>query len=140
VSYEIDVTQGNGSRIKNLMFKGAPVKANDEFIVATNNYRASGGGNFPGLDGTKTILASPDTNRDVLIQYIKNTKTLTRKNHGSHNSWRFTKVATAGPVTFKSAVGKLPLAMAAGLAHVSEFKADDGSGKGLAVYRIDLSK
>jgi 2',3'-cyclic-nucleotide 2'-phosphodiesterase / 3'-nucleotidase len=140
VSYEIDVTQGNGSRIKNLMFKGAPVKANDEFIVATNNYRASGGGNFPGLDGTKTILASPDTNRDVLIQYIKSTKNLTRKNHGSHKSWRFTKVATAGPVTFKSAIGKLPLAMAAGLAHVSEFKADDGSGKGLAVYRIDLSK
>jgi 2',3'-cyclic-nucleotide 2'-phosphodiesterase / 3'-nucleotidase len=140
VSYEIDVTQPAGSRIKNLHYQGAPVSATAEFIVATNNYRASGGGNFPGLDGTKTIIASPDTNRDVLIQYIKTTQSLTRKAHGSAQSWRFTKVATAGPITFKSAPGKLPLAMAAGLTNISEFKADDGSGKGLAVYRIDLSK
>ena len=140
VSYEIDVTQGNGNRIKNLMYKGAPVSATAEFIVATNNYRASGGGNFPGLDGTKTIIASPDTNRDVLIQFIKTTKTLTRKEHGSHQSWRFTKVTTAGPITFKSAANKLPLAAAAGITNVSLFKADDGSGKGLSVYQVDLSK
>ena len=139
-SYEIDVTQGNGNRVKNLMYKGAPVSPTAEFIVATNNYRASGGGNFPGLDGTKTIIASPDTNRDVLIQFIKTTKVLTRKEHGSHQSWRFTKVTTAGPVTFKSAVGKLPLAAAAGINNVSLFKADDGSGKGLSVYQVDLSK
>ena len=139
-SYEIDVTQGNGNRIKNLIYKGAPVSPTAEFIVATNNYRASGGGNFPGLDGTKTIIASPDTNRDVLIEFIKMTKTLTRKEHGSDRSWRFTKVATAGPITFKSAVGKLPLAAAAGINNVSLFKADDGSGKGLSVYQVDLSK
>jgi 2',3'-cyclic-nucleotide 2'-phosphodiesterase / 3'-nucleotidase len=140
VSYEIDVTQGNGNRIKNLTYKGAPVLPTAEFIVATNNYRASGGGNFPGLDGTKTIIASPDTNRDVLIQYIKTIKTITRKEHGSDRSWRFSKVATAGPITFKSAAGKLPLAAAAGLNNVSLFKADDGSGKGLSVYQVDLSK
>ncbi len=139
-SYEIDVTQGNGNRIKNLTYRGAPVSPSAEFIVATNNYRASGGGNFPGLDGTKTIIASPDTNRDVLIQFIKTSKVLTRKEHGSARSWRFTKVTTAGPVTFKSAVGKLPLAAAAGINNVSLFKADDGSGKGLSAYQIDLSK
>ena len=139
-SYEIDVTQGTGNRIKNLMYKGAPVSPTAEFIVATNNYRASGGGNFPGLDGTKTIISSPDTNRDVLIQYIKATKTLNRKDHGATQSWRFTKVTAAGPITFKSAVGKLPLAIAAGINHVSVFNADDGSGKGLSVYQIDLSK
>ncbi len=139
-SYEIDVTQGNGNRVKNLMYKGAPVSPTAEFIVATNNYRASGGGNFPGLDGTKTIIASPDTNRDVLIQFIKTTKALTRKEHGSYRSWRFSKVTTAGPITFKSAVGKLPLAAAAGINNVSLFKADDGSGKGLSVYQVDLSK
>ena len=140
VRYEIDVTQGNGKRIKNLSFLGAPISPSAEFIVATNNYRASGGGNFPGLDGSKTIISSPDTNRDVLIQYIKQVKTLTRAAHGSAQSWRFTQVTTAGPVTFKSAPGKLPLARAAGLNNISEFKPDDGSGKGLAVYRIDLSK
>ena len=139
-SYEIDVTQGTGNRIKNLMYKGAPVSPTAEFIVATNNYRASGGGNFPGLDGTKTIISSPDTNRDVLIQYIKATQTLNRKDHGSTQSWRFSKVTTAGPITFKSAANKLPLAAAAGITNVSLFKADDGSGKGLSVYQVDLSK
>ena len=139
-SYEIDVTQGNGNRVKNLMYKGAPLSPTAEFIVATNNYRASGGGNFPGLDGTKTILASPDTNRDVLIQYVKATKTLNRKDHGSDRSWRFTKVTTAGPVTFKSAANKLPIAAAAGISNVTLFKADDGSSKGLSVYQVDLSK
>ena len=139
-SYEIDVTQGNGNRVKNLIYKGAPVSATAEFIVATNNYRASGGGNFPGLDGTKTVIASPDTNRDVLIEFIKTTKNLTRKEHGSDRSWRFTKVATAGPITFKSAMGKLPLAAAAGINNVSLFKADDGSGKGLSLYQVNLSK
>ena len=137
-SYEIDVTQPQGSRIKNLNYKGAPVSPTVEFIVATNNYRAGGGGNFPGLDGTKTVIASPDTNRDVLIQYIKNVKALTRKEHGSAQSWHFTKVTTAGPITFKSAQNKLPVALAAGLNNVSVFKADDG--RGLAVYQVDLSK
>lgn len=137
-SYEIDVTQPQGSRIKNLNYKGAPVSPTAEFIVATNNYRAGGGGNFPGLDGTKTVIASPDTNRDVLIQYIKNVKALTRKEHGSAQSWHFTKVTTAGPITFKSAQNKLPVALAAGLNNVSVFKADDG--RGLAMYQVDLSK
>ena len=140
VSYDIDVTQGQGNRIRNLSYKGAPVSATSEFIVATNNYRASGGGNFPGLDGTKTIIASPDANRDVLIQYIKSVKSLTRQQHALARSWHFTKVKTAGPVTFKSAQGKLPVAIAAGITNVSVFKADDGSGKGLSVYQIDLSK
>ncbi len=140
VTYEIDVTQGNGSRIKNLMYKGASISPTAEFVVATNNYRANGGGNFPGLDGTKTIINSPDTNRDVLIQYVKATKTLNRKDHGSDRSWRFTKVTTAGPITIKSAAGKLPMAAAAGLTNLSVFKADDGSGKGLSVYQVDLSK
>ena len=140
LAYEIDVTKAPGSRITSLTYKGAPVLPTAEFIVATNNYRASGGGNFPGLDGTKTIIASPDTNRDVLIAYIKTVKNLTRKANGLDRSWRFAKVPAAGPLTFKSAQGKLPVAIAAGLTNVSVLRADDGSGKGLAVYQIDLSK
>jgi 2',3'-cyclic-nucleotide 2'-phosphodiesterase/3'-nucleotidase len=140
IHYEIDVTQNLKSRIKNLTFKGSPLSLTQEFIIATNNYRASGGGNFPGIDGTKTIYASPDANRDVLISYIKAKKTLTLADSGTDRSWNFTKVATAGPVTFKSAQGKLPLAVAAGFTNLSVQAADDGSGKALSVYRIDLSK
>jgi 2',3'-cyclic-nucleotide 2'-phosphodiesterase / 3'-nucleotidase len=140
VRYEIDVTQPAGDRIKNLHYKGVPISPTAEFIVATNNYRASGGGNFPGIDGTKTIYASQDTNRDVLIDYVKRTQNLTRKEHGLARSWRFTRVTTAGPITFKSAKGKLPLALSAGLTNISVFAEDDGSGKDFSTYQIDLSK
>lgn len=140
IKYEIDVTQPTGSRIVNLSYKGAAIDPAREFIVATNNYRASGGGSFPGLDGSKTIYASPDANRDVLIQYIKTLKNVTRAANGSDRSWSFRKVVTAGPVVFHSAQGKLALAQAAGIGGVSVVQADDGSGKSLALYAIDLSR
>ena len=140
ISYEIDVTQAPGQRIRKLKLRGEPVADSQEFIVATNNYRASGGGNFPGLDGSKTILASPDTSRDVLIAYVRETRQLTRKANGSQRSWRFTPVKTAGPVVFRSAPGKLELAREAGLENVGLLKADDGLGKGFALYTVDLSK
>ncbi|MFC5460671.1 bifunctional 2',3'-cyclic-nucleotide 2'-phosphodiesterase/3'-nucleotidase [Massilia niabensis] len=140
ISYEIDVTQPPGQRIRGLALRGVPVTPQQEFIVATNNYRASGGGNFPGLDGSKTVLASPDTSRDVLIGYIRDVKKLTRSEHGAVRSWRFAKVATKGRVVFHSAPGMLDLAHQAGLDNVSLLRADDGLGKGFALYAVDLSK
>ena len=140
ISYEIDVTQAPGARVKKLMLRGAPLDLAQEFIVATNNYRASGGGNFPGLDGSKTIFASPDTSRDVLIGYVRDTKHLTRKGNGAARSWRFAPVKTAGPVVFHTAPGMLGIAQEAGLDNVSLLQADDGLGKGFALYAVDLSK
>jgi 2',3'-cyclic-nucleotide 2'-phosphodiesterase / 3'-nucleotidase len=139
-SYEIDVTQAVGSRIKNLSYKGTAVASDQPFIVATNNYRASGGGNFPGLDGSKTIYASPDANRDVLISYIKKIKSMTSTANGTDRSWRFTKVTTQGPVTFKSSPNLVALAQAQGIANVTQTQADDGTGKGLAVYSVNLAQ
>ena len=138
--YEIDVTQPQGQRIRKLEWRGKPVAAAQEFLVETNNYRASGGGNFPGLDGSRTVLASPDASRDVLIAYIRARKALARKADGAVRSWRFAQVKTAGPVVFHSAPGKLALAREAGLDNVTELRAVDGQGKGFALYGIDLSK
>jgi 2',3'-cyclic-nucleotide 2'-phosphodiesterase/3'-nucleotidase len=140
IRYQIDVTQPIGSRIVNLTYKGTAIDPNAEFIVATNNYRASGGGSFPGLDGSKTIYASPDANRDVLIAYIKKVQHLTRTNNGADRSWSFKPVTTASPVVFHSAQNMLSVAQSAGLKNVSVLQADDGSGKGTATYQIDLSK
>lgn len=138
--YEIDVTRAPGERIRNLSWRGKPVEADQEFLVATNNYRASGGGNFPGLDGSKTVIAAPDNNRDILIGYVKRVKQLNRAAHGATRSWRFAQVKTAGPVVFHSAPGLTGLAHEAGLHNVSQVAADDGRGKGMAVYAIDLSQ
>lgn len=140
VSYEIDLTRPVGERIRNLRYRGKPVAPTSEFLVATNNYRASGGGSFPGLDGSKTVFAAPDSNRDVLIAYIKKTKKLVRAQHGQQRSWRFAPIKTAGPVVFRSAPGMLPVAHEAGLHNISVLRADDGNGKGFSVYQIDLSK
>jgi 2',3'-cyclic-nucleotide 2'-phosphodiesterase/3'-nucleotidase len=138
--YEIDVTQQPGHRIKALTWQGKPVMDGQPFLVATNNYRASGGGGFPGLDGSKTVFASPDASRDVLIAYIREHKALTRAANGARRSWRFTRVRTAGPVVFHAPPGKLALARAAGLTNVSELRADDGAGMGFALYAIDLAQ
>ena len=137
--YEIDVTQPPGQRIRNLQWQGRPVGAAQVFLVATNNYRASGGGNFPGLDGSRTVVASPDTNRDVLVAWIRAHPRLTRASIGAARSWRFAPVHTAGPVVFHAPPGLQALAREAGLANVTQVRADDGLGKGLALYAVDLS-
>src|SRR5438309_4711526 len=68
VTYRIDVTRparytpqgriadAQARRIVDLTFRSQPVTDAMEFVVATNNYRASGGGNFPGMDGSKIVL------------------------------------------------------------------------------------
>ncbi|MDF2555826.1 MAG: 2,3-cyclic-nucleotide 2-phosphodiesterase, partial [Microbacterium sp.] len=44
VTYDIDISQPQGSRIANLAWQGTPVAADQRFVVAVNNYRQSGGG------------------------------------------------------------------------------------------------
>ncbi|WP_043006124.1 bifunctional 2',3'-cyclic-nucleotide 2'-phosphodiesterase/3'-nucleotidase [Comamonas testosteroni] len=141
VQYEIDVTQPLGSRIKNLSYLGKPMDTAQEFVIATNNYRATSGASFiPKLDGSSAIWASPDANRDVVIGYVRQNPQITRAANGAAKSWRFTKVTTAGPVVFSSGSNALSVAQAAGLTGVSVLAADDGLGKGMSKYQLDLSK
>jgi 2',3'-cyclic-nucleotide 2'-phosphodiesterase/3'-nucleotidase len=135
--YVIDPTQAEGSRIVDLRYADQPVRPEQPFLVVTNNYRASGGGNFPGLDGSNIVLSAPDTNREVLIGFIRATSHLTRARFGDERNWQFARVHTAGPILFTSAAGKLELARAAGLSSVSLWK---DLGDGNALYRVDLDR
>jgi 2',3'-cyclic-nucleotide 2'-phosphodiesterase/3'-nucleotidase len=49
VDYDIDISKPVGQRITTLTRAGAPVADGDQFVVAVNNYRRSGGGAFPGI-------------------------------------------------------------------------------------------
>lgn len=111
VTYRIDLTQParydqDGSlaepdarRIVDLEFEGEPIDPEARFIVATNNYRASGGGNFPALDGSTTIIEAPDENRTVLANYIFELKSF---NPTADMNWSFKPVAGDVNVTFSS--------------------------------------
>ena len=86
------------------------------------------------------MVASPDNNRELLIAYVTQEKNLTRAKNGSARSWTFARAATKGPVVFHSAPNVIELARAAGIDNVRQLKADDGAGKGFALYQLDLSK
>ena len=136
LTYLIDVTRPTGQRIANLRYHDQPVTDAEPFIVVTNNYRASGGGGFPGLDGSNIVISAPDSNRDVLVAYIRAARDITRARFGSERSWRFAPVRTAAPVLFTSAAGKLDLARAAGIGNVTLSREN---ADGTAVYALDLS-
>lgn len=135
VSYVIDVTRAEGDRIEDLRYHGQPVDPAQAFVVVTNNYRASGGGHFPGMDGSNIVIDSPDMNRNVLIDWVRQNKQLRRADDGNDRSWHFATVRTKGDVVFTTAAGKIDIAREAGLKRVRWLK-DDGNG--MATYTLDL--
>ena len=70
VSYDIDISKPVGERITDLSYAGAPIDPAQRFAVATNNYRQSGGGNFPHI-ATAPVLVNQTTEiRQLLIDYL----------------------------------------------------------------------
>ncbi|AZQ71108.1 twin-arginine translocation signal domain-containing protein [Streptomyces luteoverticillatus] len=71
LSYEIDIAKEPGSRIVNLSFRGKPLDDAAEFVLAVNNYRASGGGNFPHVARSKQLWANSEEIRNTIIGWVK---------------------------------------------------------------------
>jgi 2',3'-cyclic-nucleotide 2'-phosphodiesterase/3'-nucleotidase len=109
ISYLIDVTvppryNSDGSvvndqhRVVDVQFQGESIDPDQEFLIATNNYRAGGGGSFPGLDGSTVVIDAPDKNRDVIANYLLSQGTF---NPSADNNWQFTDWGNAD-VMFKT--------------------------------------
>lgn len=92
LTYTIDVTQAaryggdptiedpNARRVGDILYRGEPLKDDQDYLIVTNNYRANGGGEFPRMDGSSVLFETPETNREVLIEYIRTTKELVPDN------------------------------------------------------------
>lgn len=83
LTWAIDVTQPakydtscrvvnpQSARIVNLAWQGKPIEPTAQFLLATNNYRAGGGGNFPGTGAEATVFTSAEPNRDILVAWVR---------------------------------------------------------------------
>ncbi|MDN9010793.1 bifunctional 2',3'-cyclic-nucleotide 2'-phosphodiesterase/3'-nucleotidase [Brevibacillus laterosporus] len=143
VEYQFDLTQPSrydikgtlvnekANRVINLQYNGKPIDPKQKFIVVTNNYRAFGGGNFPGIDGSNVIIDSPDENREVLINYIKEQKSF---NPTADGNWGFAPIKGDIKVTLTSSPKAKEVAEKLGyIKYIGEGE------NGFAKYSIDLS-
>ncbi|MEM9199810.1 MAG: bifunctional 2',3'-cyclic-nucleotide 2'-phosphodiesterase/3'-nucleotidase [Pseudomonadota bacterium] len=82
LSYQIDLTKppryrpngrllaADSRRITALRHAGIAVAPEARFLVATNDYRAAGGGGFAALNDAELAFAPSETNRDILVQHV----------------------------------------------------------------------
>jgi len=69
VTYDLDISKPVGSRVVGLSYDGTPVDPAQEFVVAVNNYRRSGGGGFPHVSTAPVVYNAQVEIRQALIDY-----------------------------------------------------------------------
>ncbi|TNH05327.1 bifunctional 2',3'-cyclic-nucleotide 2'-phosphodiesterase/3'-nucleotidase [Testudinibacter sp. TR-2022] len=152
VDYQVDVTQAarydgdcklvnpKAERIVELTFNGKPIDPKQEFLIATNNYRAFGN-KFPGTDGSQLAFAAPDENRTILADYIRRvSQEQGEVKPQADNNWRFKAIPQANlNIVFETS----PSAKAAEFIqqHAQYPMKKIGQDEvGFALYQVDLSK
>ncbi|MFE2217958.1 bifunctional metallophosphatase/5'-nucleotidase [Streptomyces canus] len=93
VSYDIDIAQAEGSRIKNLSYNGTSVTDDQVFVVAVNNYRANGGSGYPHIAAADIAYSSTNEIRQLMIDYVTSKATLDPKDFAVTN-WKLTQDGT----------------------------------------------
>lgn len=69
-SYEIDIAQAAGSRIRNLTYNGAALDDAQQFVLAVNNYRANGGGAFPHVASATEVWSESTEIRTRIAEWV----------------------------------------------------------------------
>jgi len=153
VNYQIDVTKpakydGNckvinedAERIVGLTYQGKPIDMKQDFIIATNNYRAYSN-KFPGTGSEFVAFDSPDENRSVIAAYI--TRVSQEKGEvtpSADNNWSFAPINSDKQLDIRFETS--PSEKAAkfieekGQYPMKRVATDD---VGFGVYQIDLQK
>lgn len=151
IRYEIDISQPprynencqlinpNSQRIKHLTFNNQPIDPQQQFILASNNYRAFTG-IFPGSGEKNVVINSPDPVKEILARYIEK---MTQQ-HGQvivqpDNNWHLTPINS--PVTLDLRIETSPTAKAKTyIDKHSQYPMNylNNDSIGYAVYRINL--
>ncbi|HHC6642793.1 TPA: 2',3'-cyclic-nucleotide 2'-phosphodiesterase [Vibrio parahaemolyticus] len=153
VKYQIDITQPpkydancnvinpDSQRIVNLTFNGKPVDPKQDFIIATNNYRAYSN-TFPGTGPNFIAFDSPDENRSVVAAYISRvSEEKGEVTPSADNNWSFAPIKSDKKLDIRFETSPSEKA--------SKFIQDKGQYPmkrvatdevGFAIYQIDLNK
>ena len=76
LTYDIDIAKDLGSRIANLAYAGAPIDLSAQFVIAINNYRQSGGGNFPHVKTAPVVYNRQIEIRQLIIDWVTANKVI----------------------------------------------------------------
>ncbi|GAA2379906.1 5'-nucleotidase C-terminal domain-containing protein [Streptomyces viridochromogenes] len=93
LSYDIDIAQPAGKRIKNLSYQGAPLDDAQKFVFAVNNYRANGGGAFPHVASAQELWSESTEIRTRIAEWVTAKGVLDPKDFASVD-WKLTREGT----------------------------------------------
>ncbi|MFE0524787.1 bifunctional metallophosphatase/5'-nucleotidase [Streptomyces sp. NPDC058954] len=93
LSYDIDIAQAAGSRIKNLTYRGAALDDAQQFVFAVNNYRANGGGAFPHVASAQEVWSESTEIRTRIAEWVTARGVLDPKDFASVD-WKLTRNGT----------------------------------------------
>lgn len=94
VDYTIDLTRPVGERITELTWRGEPVRDDQTFTIALNNYRQGGGGGFTMLANAPVIHDEQQDIRDLLIEEVRRRGTLRPEDYFRRN-WKIVPAEAA---------------------------------------------
>ncbi|MDQ0931708.1 bifunctional metallophosphatase/5'-nucleotidase [Streptomyces turgidiscabies] len=93
LTYDIDIAQAAGSRIKNLAYNGAALDDAQQFVFAVNNYRANGGGAFPHVASAQEVWSESTEIRTRISEWVTAKGVLDPKDFASVD-WKLTRDGT----------------------------------------------
>ena len=75
LSYLIDPSAPIGARIRDLRWQGNPLTADQRFIIATNQFRAAGGGGYAPCTPDQIIARHPEPMSELLVRHLRDPET-----------------------------------------------------------------